>query len=387
MSRLTKFAFVFSLVLLLPVATHAEEAGRAYFDLGVFAYNDGDYVEAEKNLKSALTAMPDNPYYNHYMGKTYLKMERYDEALAHLKLANDVNPDIPGLTYDLAFALFKVQDYAKATFLFEQVFQEDPSNILALYHAGVSLLKQGQYAKALDYFLRASEKSPSIKPIGYFYAGVCHQQMGDMANAVNKFEYVKDNAKDSSLREAATKRLTAIAGQTTPKPYRIDMKLGIQYDDNVVLEPVDEDIVTDENDWLNVFYYSGRYNVVNRQDIILGAGYNHYQTWHHDLDEYDLTGSILDIYGEYHFNPFAFSLTYSPNYFWLDSDSYLMKHRINPEVKWRINKDIVTRLSYSYYRNKYFDDEDRNGHSNELFLNLYYRLGNKIGYLFGGLGY
>ena len=80
MSRLTKFAFVFSLVLLLSAATYAEEAGRAYFDLGVFAYNDGDYVEAEKNLKSALTAMPDNPYYNHYMGKTYLKMERYDEG-------------------------------------------------------------------------------------------------------------------------------------------------------------------------------------------------------------------------------------------------------------------------------------------------------------------
>ena len=90
---------------------------------------------------------------------------------------------------------------------------------------------------------------------------------------------------------------------------------------------------------------------------------------------------------DFHFNPFAFSLTYSPNYFWLDSDSYLMKHRINPEIKWRINKDIVTRLSYSYYRNKYFENEDRNGHSNELFLNLYYRLGNKIGYLFGGLGY
>ena len=387
MSRLFKFAFVFSLVLLLAGATHAEEAGRAYYDLGVFAYDDGDYKEAEKNLKAALTAMPDNPFYNHYMGKTYLKMERYDEALAHLKLAHDVNPDVPGLKYDLALALFQVQDYVRAADLFEDVFKEDPSNIPALYHAGISLYKQGQYSKASDYLISASEKSPSIKPMGYFYAGVCHQQMGDMENAVKKLEYARDNAKDASLRESAIKRLDAIEKQKKVKPYRVNMKLGIQYDDNVVLEPVDADIITNEDDWMGVLYFSGRYNVVNRKDYILGAGYNHYQTWHDDLNEYDLIGSILDFYGKYRFNRFTFGLTYSPNYYWLDSESYVMKHHLKPEVSYKINENLLSKLSYSYYRNKYFEDKDRDGHTNEGFLNLYYRLGKQMGYLFGGLGY
>ena len=387
MYRLLKFAFVISLVLLFARVSHAEEAGRAYYDLGVFAYEDGDYQEAEKSLKTALTFMPDNPFYNHYMGKTYLKMERYDEALAHLKLANDVNPDVLGLKYDLALGLFKVQDYTRAADLFEDLFQEDPSNILAQYHAGISRYMQKEYSKALNYLINASEKSPSIKAMGYFYAGVCHQQMGDTGNAVKKLEYVRDNAEDASLRKSAIKRLEAIEKQKKAKPYRVNMKLGIQYDDNVVLEPLDEDIIADEDDWMAVFYYSGSYNVINRQDYILGAGYNHYQTWHDDLSEYDLTGSILDLYGKYHFNRFTFGLSYSPNYYWLDSDSYIMKHHLKPEVSWKVNEDLVGKLSYSYYRNKYFEDKDRNGHTHEGFLNFYYRLGGKMGYLFGGFGY
>ena len=387
MSRLFKFAFVFSLVLLLAAATHAEEAGRAYYDLGVFAYDDGDYQEAEKNLKAAIAAMPDNPFYNHYMGKTYLKLERYDEAVAHLKLARDVNPDIPDLKYDLALGLFHVQDYARAADLFIDVSQEDPSNVLAQYHAGISLYKQGRYSTALDYLTGASEKSPSIKPMGYFYAGVCHQQMGDTGNAVKKLEYVRDNAEDASLKESAIQRLEALDKQKKMKPYRVDMKLGVQYDDNVVLEPVDEDIVADESDWMAVFFYSARYNMINRQDVVFGAGFNHYQTWHDDLKEYDLSGSIVDVYAKYHFNPFSFGLTYSPNYYWLDSVSYVMKHHLKPEVSWKVNENLVTKLSYSYYRNKYFEDEDRNGHTNEGFLDFYYRLGGKMGYVFGGLGY
>ena len=387
MSRLFKIAFVFSLVLLLAVATQAEEAKRAYYDLGVFAYDDGDYEEAEKSLKAALTARPDNPFYNHYMGKTYLKMKRYNEALAHLKLAYDVNPDVPGLKYDLALGFFQIQDYARAADLFEDVSQEDPANIPALYHTGISLYKQGQYSKASDYLISASEKSPSIKAMGYFYAGVCHQKMGDMENAVKKLEYARDNAKDASLRESAIQRLEAIEKQKKVKAYSVNMKLGIQYDDNVVLEPVDEDIIANEDDWMAVLYFSGRYNVVNRQNYILGAGYNHYQTWHDDLGEYDLTGSILDLYAKYRFNSFTFGFTYSPNYYWLDSESYIMKHHLKPEVSYKINENLVSKLSYSYYRNKYFEDEDRDGHTHEGFLNFYYRLGKQMGYLFGGLGY
>lgn len=387
MSKLFKYTFVISLVLLFALISYAQEAGRAFYDLGVFAYQDGDYEEAEKSLKTALTFGPDNPFYNHFMGKTYLKMARYDEALAHLKLAFDINPDMTDLKYDLAFGLYKVQDYAKAAELFKDASQEDPSNILAIYHTGISLYKQDQCAQALDYLINAAEKSPSVKANSYFYAGICHQKLGDMDNAAKKLEFVRDNAKENSLRERAVEYLEIIEKQKKLKPYSVYMKLGIQYDDNVVLEPADEEVFVGEEDWLAVLFLTGRYNVINRQDYIIGAGYNHYQTWHHDLDQYNLTGSILDLFATYRLNPFTFGFTYSPNYYWLDSASYIRKHHFKPEVSFKVNKDLLSKLSYSYYDNKYFKDRDRDGHTHEGRLNVYYRLGGQMGYLFGELGY
>ncbi len=73
------------------------EEGRAYYDLGVFAYEDGDYEDAENNLTKALEFNPFNPFYNHYLGKTYLKKERYQEAENYLTIAWKISPDIPGL--------------------------------------------------------------------------------------------------------------------------------------------------------------------------------------------------------------------------------------------------------------------------------------------------
>ena len=83
-----------SLVLVIPVvlfmflqANAEEEGGRGYFDLGVFAYEEGDYQNAESYFKKALESDPDNPYYNHYMGRTLLKTEDYRAADASIRSA------------------------------------------------------------------------------------------------------------------------------------------------------------------------------------------------------------------------------------------------------------------------------------------------------------
>ncbi len=184
--------------------------GRAYYDFGVFAYEDGDYEDAEKNLKKALEFDPDNPFYNHYLGRTYLKMERYQETENYLNKAWEVNPDIPGLKYDLAFLNYKIPNYSMAVDLFTGIAKEDPSNVLAFYYAGVNLYKQKSYKKAVDYFISASEKSPTIKANGYYYAGICYQKMGKMEEAVEKLEYVKEHANSESLQKNAQKWLRAI---------------------------------------------------------------------------------------------------------------------------------------------------------------------------------
>ena len=95
---------MFCLLSVLPLIflgfpVHAQEAGSTYYDLGVFAYEDGDYKEAEINFKKALTADPGNPSYNHYMGKTYIKLNQFGEAEKYIDAAWRIDPDLPDLPY------------------------------------------------------------------------------------------------------------------------------------------------------------------------------------------------------------------------------------------------------------------------------------------------
>ena len=389
MSKTLHIALMISVFFCFTLVSSAQEdKGRAYYDFGVFAYEDGDYGDAEKNLKKALEFNPNNSFYNHYLGKTYLKMERYVEAKNYLSKAWELNPDIPGLKYDLAFLHYKMENYSRASELFEEIVKEEPENVLAHYHGGISLYKEKNYSKAVSLFMTASEMSPTIKANGYYYAGICYLKMGDIDKAEELLKYVRDHADSESLREYALKWLRVIETRKKElRPYRLNVKLGYQYDSNVRLEPLDEDIYADEDDFVTVGYFSGKYNLINRQDYVAGVGYSHYQRLHNHLEEYDLLRSILNFYGQYRKGPMTFSLSYLPHFYWVDSSRYIRRQQIKPEISWKITDSFLTRFSYSYYLNNHLQDDDRDGHTNELSLTTYYSLKSRRGYLFGGIGY
>ncbi len=389
MQKSLRFIFFIVLVLTFTFVPHAEaDKGRAYFDFGVFALEDSDFKGAEKNFKKALDLNPDNPLYNRYLGQTYLKLEQYDKAAKYLNKAWGLDPDLSGLQYDIAFLSYKMKDYAGAAQLFAAIVAEDPENVLAQYHGGISHFYLGQYRQALGYFVAASKMSPTIKTNGYYYAGICSLELGDYDKAIERLEYVKQNTVSESLRSHAVKWLNTIERKKKKlKRYRLFLKTGYQYTSNVTLDPVAEDFVADEEDTLAVVYFAGKYDLVKRPDFVFGAGYNHYQTWHHDLHEYDLVGSIGSVYGKAYAGPFTFSLSYLPHYYWLDSDSYLRRHQLMPEVTWQATKNLVTRLSYSYYDNDYFQNDTSDGYTHEPFFSIYYFFKILSGHLFGRFGY
>jgi len=171
------------------------------------------------------------------------------------------------------------------------------------------------------------------------------------------------------------------------RPYSLYAKLGFRYDSNVRLEPDDEDRFADEDDFVTVGYFSGKYNVVNRHNYLLGMGYRHYQTWYKDLDEYDLMSSTFSIYWKYDNGPFGFSLSYLPHFYFLDSDSYIRKRQLKTEVTYNVAENVAARFSYSYYSNNHLQDHERDGNTNDISVKLYYTLGNRMGYLFGGMDF
>lgn len=362
--------------------------GRAYFDFGVFAYEDGAYDEARNHFRMALDFDPDNPKYHQYIGRTFLKQDRFDEAAVHLQRAMEINPDIPGLKHDTAMLHFLQGDDAQASALFERAAAESSDDVLARYYAGVTLFRLERYEKAAGYFLEAAEKSPEARARGRYYAGVAYQKSGQSDRALKLFERLMEDPNAGEFAQLAREWATVIReGGAGKRPWQLFLKLGRRYDDNVTLDPDDADLFTDESDWGTQLFFSGRYEFLRRDSFSMGAGYRHYRMDYDDLDRYDLTGSFGDAYAAYRIEPFTLRMVLAPTYYWADGDSYLRQYRLGPDLLWLATPRLLARLSYRYGDNAYFEDDGRTGHDQTVFSEAYYSILDGGGRLFGRLEY
>ena len=380
--------------LFLMTAGHvvwAQETGSAFYDEGVFAYEDGDYLAAETAFRKVLASAPNNPSANHHLGKTYIKMERFGEAKPFIDTAWKGDPDLTDLAFDRAFLYYKMMDYGKAAALFEGVLKEEPERVLAGFYCGVSLYQIGQYQAADPYFMTTAEKSPDLKTKAYYFSGLCLFYMGQKIQALDKMTYVKTHTESKDVRDNAGRWITKIRAEIKEsRPYRFQIKLAYEYDDNVPLEPTDQDdLYSDEKDSLILGSVAGEYDFVNQDNLILGTGISRFQSWHMDLDEYDASDTALELYGRYLADPFTYSLQVSPSIYQLDGDDYLFTTQVRPEVSYTVNQQLSVWLSYTFsnrdYRKRAYDDRDSDNH--EVFLDTVYTLGDDKGYALGGIGY
>lgn len=363
----------------------AGAVGGGHYDLGVFAYEQADYEKALDHFTRALEKDGRGAGIYHYLGRTYLALNRADKAARYLKLAEKAEPDRVGLTYDRALLAQQQNDFATALALFEKRIAADETDVLAVYRAGICLYELKRYRDAIDSLDRAKRMSPSVGPNADYYAGICLYRLEDLDASVDRFSAVKAGAASTELRRNAEQWLQIIDAQKrSQKPYRLYLQTGMQYDDNVQLEPLDEDVFADESDWSFVGYFSGRYHVVNQPAFKAGAGYSHYQTRHGKLTDYDITGSIGDIYAKYQAAPLTLGISYQPAYYWVHADSFLMRHSFSPQMTWQFNRQNYIRLRYRYMLNNYFEDRGRDGHANIGELDVFHAVG--PGYLSWGLG-
>jgi tetratricopeptide (TPR) repeat protein len=367
----------------------ANEIAQNYYDMGVFAYEEGNFTEAGNFLQKALMLDPENARTNFYLGRTYVSLDRPDEAERYLLFAFSKDSEIPGLKYSLGILFFEKGDYEKALEKFDQVAAEDPADVLAIYYLGISRYKLEQYEAAGESLLKAAEMSPTIEANGRYYAGICDYRQGFFDKAVNQFEHVAGISESEDLKNNAQLWIQTIRNrQAASRPYSLYLKTGYIYDDNVVLEPADQDIVSNESDSALLLYFSGKYDLIRARRVTSGIGYSHYQSWYQDLDEYNLAGSMGNVYFDYQLNgSWTLGVKYLPTFYRVDSESYLMQHQFSHSVLWMIDNVNAVDFSYSYNRNNYFTDNFRDGHSNKTSADYSHSFSAIDGYVFCGIGY
>jgi len=382
-------ACLIALWLSFALSAFAGGGGQVYYDLGVFSLDEGNYAEAEKHFADAIEYEADNPYYHHYQGKTFFETKRIDEAIEAYEAAWKLNPDINNLQHDLAIANYEAERYARAEELFSDLVAKDPTNVLARYYLGMSYFKQDKYGKSLPPLLQAGEENKSIRDNSYYFAGISHFKFDDPDKALEKLAYVESQSTSEKLRHSARKWQEVIREQQAKiAPYNFYMKLGLEYDDNVNLGPVDEDVFAGDEDFAATIYFSGMFKFINTLNRKMGIGYSHYQVSYQDLSEFNLTAGVGSLFYQERINQELYvSFSYLPSHYWVDKEHYLHRNQLSPTLLYRLDDTKGLRFSYNFIDNNYYIDRDRSGQANDFKIDYITMLFNKNGDLTVGAFY
>jgi len=362
------------------------EPGRAFFDMGIFAFEDGMYEDAKDNFNKALTKNPKNPYYLQYAGKTYLKLEKYVDAQKLLDRAWSINPRIHNLKFDRAFLYFKIKVYERAIPLFVEIADDSPENVLAVYLAGVSYFKNEQYVKAVQYLIQAAERSPNIKPNAFFYAGIARIKAGQVKNGLKLLKYVQANG-DPQTQKLASEWISMIEKlKQNQKQFTAKFSLRYKYDTNVQIEPDDMNLYSDEKDYAAILGANFKYTTQMNDQWYFSMGHHQFLMKYQSLDDYDLVHASPFLSAQYHRYPFTMAFNYKPCLDLLNNYSYLTKHRFNPIIKQQIRDNLDIVLSYEYATETFYDYPEKDGHRNDFSVKLNYSF-NKTMRLSSGASY
>lgn len=354
------------------------EPGRAFFDMGIFALEDGMYEVAKNNFTKALDKAPNNPYYLQYAGKTHLKLEKYVNAQKLLDRAWSINPKIHGLKFDRAYLYLKIKEYQKAIPLFVEIADDSPENVLAVYLAGVSYFKNEQYVRAVHYLIQAAERSPNIKPNAFFYAGIARIKAGQIKNGLKLLKYVQTN-EDEHTKKLASQWIKVIEKMKKGQnPFSARLNLGYKYDSNVQIEPDDMNIYSNENDSAAIFNAIFKYTTRLNDQWHFSMGHRQYLMKYQSLDDYDLMQMSPFLSIQYRRFPFTLAFKYKPCTDMVNNASYLTKHRFNTIIKQKIWDEIDLIFSYEYSTEEYDIFPLNDGHRNDFMMKLKYPVSKRI---------
>ncbi|WP_372996909.1 c-type cytochrome biogenesis protein CcmI [Marinobacter sp.] len=177
-------------ILLIPAATFylyerwgAMDRVEQFITMQEMGATDGSrqaqMIELAGQLRERLEASPDNPDGWAMLGRTYMRLERYDDAAwAFRQLASNVSDDdrAEAVAYGLsAQALFFGSEGAmteEVTAAIEQARQLNPDEVNALGLLGINAFSQQDYRQAIEYWERIETVAPDHPQIASIREGV-----------------------------------------------------------------------------------------------------------------------------------------------------------------------------------------------------------------------
>ena len=389
-------------VLLLAGAMGAEAADgeehREYdFDLskGVLLYNQGQYKEAERHFRNALSAKSGDPTAEYYLGQTLLRQQRYSPAEVRFREILRRRPEDARARMGLGMALYHQDRYSDASAeltMAERTLKDDP---LLYYYAGLSAAAQQAYDLASDKFLRAGKLDPELAKNPHYQRGVALHSKGQLREATSEFRSAVEGGAPEPVQ--AAKPAVAPSAPSSTRRWSTNYALSLQYDSNVVLLPGGSTLpggISHKDDFVTVLTGNAEYRFVQNDTWTVGAGGGFYQNIHARLSDFNVQDWAPTLYVQRRLGAAQLRFQYTLDYVTVGGDAYLLSNALQSTLTIPQNERMYTQAFFRY-QNKDFksfrDDQfafpvNQTRDANNLMLGAmqYWRFAEDRGYVRAG---
>ena len=177
--------------LFMRAAKVTDQNYLAYYNLGCYAKDSGDYAQAILDFKKALAAEADNaPWANHAraynnLGYAYLQQGNITDAVADFEKAVELQPIYPEAYYNLGRAFQANNQPDVAVEAFQRALALDPNVAEIHFKMANALLQLGKPAEAISQYSQALQINPGLD------------------DAANNLAWLLATCPDHSLRDGA----------------------------------------------------------------------------------------------------------------------------------------------------------------------------------------
>lgn len=407
------------LLLALPATRAAEEGpGRDRLEaevkvtVGIAYLNNDQPAEALQRFEEALTLDPNNGTAHLMAAAALSRQQRYRDALPHLEQARALGAQAPPGRIDWfeGEANYWLGENATAAAKFQEALKKDPQDAFAHFYLGLCQMNLGQGKEAVASLDRAVALNPALGGSSAYYSGKAYYAQGDVEKARAEFESaLKASDASANLQKASTNYLAASQKAAPVKAPRGELRAGfaVETDSNVVLEPTNPVVITDESaNRVTLNLRGGYYPFLDRSGWTMGLLLNAYQSLHEskelsavdtlvvtsdqpagtpetvvtEASDFDLTapqGVVSFTWGKdpqgYLQGPITYSrvptgeskwlvsMQYGFSYYYLAGEGYLRTHEVGASVKIPETGWTSTQVDLDYRDNEFFQQQARTG--------------------------
>lgn len=350
---------IFLFVLATTVPSWSAEAPKGYHDLlsaGIVRLNQNDLGGAMQQFRQALDENPQGVEAFYYIGVTQARAGELDAAEKGFKEALARDATFLPAHFDLGVLYYQRDQDEAALKEFEIVQRADPDRASVYYYQGLILRRMGNSKEAAAKMERAAALDPELALQANYHAGSAHYEAGDLEAARKSFQSVVMLLPEGETAQSASEYLERINAQARyKKRWDLSLSLGLQYDDNVILEPARTipsvaQAITDRSDWVGLLFLRGRYQLLSTPHWTARAEYSFYQNLHRSdqLNDFNIQSHNMILNGGKRFSRAELLLQYELQFAMLGGDRYLLRQGIGPRLILEADKRNLTELFYQF---------------------------------------